>query len=53
MGRMPAQRYRAITLTVSEENVAALRLYTSANFTMRHRFDALVLDKKPHRMRLL
>ena len=53
MGRMPSQRYGAITLTVSEDNVAALRLYLSAGFTTRHRFDALVLDKKPHRMRLL
>ena len=53
MGRMPSQRYAAITLTVSEDNVAALRLYLAADFTTRHRFDALVLDKKPHRLRLI
>jgi len=53
MRRMPPQRYRAITLTVSEANAAALRLYTAAGFTTRHRFDAFVLDKKPHRLRLL
>jgi ribosomal protein S18 acetylase RimI-like enzyme len=53
MGRMPSQRYSAITLTVSEDNVAALRLYLAADFTTRHRFDALVLDKKPHRLRLI
>jgi len=53
MGRMPSLRYQAITLTVSEDNVAALRLYLAADFTTRHRFDALVLDKKPHRLRLL
>ena len=53
MGHMAAQNYRGLTLTVSEDNLAALRLYTSAGFTKRHRFDALVLEKKPHRMRLL
>ena len=50
---MTALKYRALTLTVSEANTAALRLYTSAGFTTRHRFDALVLDKKPHRMSLV
>jgi ribosomal protein S18 acetylase RimI-like enzyme len=53
MGRMPSLRYQAITLTVSEDNVAALRLYLAADFTTQHRFDALVLDKKPHRLRLI
>jgi ribosomal protein S18 acetylase RimI-like enzyme len=53
MARMSAQRYRALTLTVSEQNIAAARLYAAARFTLRHRFDALVLDKKPHRLRLL
>jgi len=53
MRRMPAQRYSALTLTVTEANVSALRLYTAEGFTTRHRFDALVLDKKPHRLRLV
>ena len=53
MTALPAHRYRAITLTVSEANTAALTLYTAAGFTTRHRFDALVLDKKPHRLKLL
>jgi len=51
--RMPAQRYRALTLTVSEANAAAVNLYRAAGFTTRHRFDALVLDKSPHRLRLI
>ena len=53
MRYLPTRRYRALTLTVSEANTAALRLYTAAGFTTRHRFDALVLDKKPHRLRLV
>jgi ribosomal protein S18 acetylase RimI-like enzyme len=53
MAALPAHRYRAITLTVSEANTAALSLYIAAGFTTRHRFDALVLDKKPHRLRLV
>jgi ribosomal protein S18 acetylase RimI-like enzyme len=53
MQQMPALRYRALTLTVSEANTAALQLYIAAGFTTRHRFDALVLDKKPHRLRLV
>ncbi len=53
MRRMAAQRYRALTLTVSQENHPALRLYTAAGFNTRHRFDALVMDKQPHRIRLV
>ena len=53
MRRMPTQRYGAVTLTVSEANANAVRLYTTAGFNTRHRFDALVLDKKPHRLRLI
>ena len=46
---LPAHRYRAITLTVSEANTPALGLYEAAGFTQRHRFDALALDKPPRR----
>ena len=49
MARLPRQQYRAITLTVSEANTAALRLYEAAGFVRRHRFDALVLDKPRRR----
>jgi ribosomal protein S18 acetylase RimI-like enzyme len=53
MQYMPSRRYRALTLTVSEANKDALHLYNATGFTTRHRFDALVLDKKPHRLHLL
>jgi ribosomal protein S18 acetylase RimI-like enzyme len=49
MQYMPARRYRALTLTVSEANKDALHLYNATGFTTRHRFDALVLDKPAHR----
>ncbi len=39
--------YAAITLTVSEENSAALALYRAAGFVTRRRFDAAVLDRAP------
>jgi ribosomal protein S18 acetylase RimI-like enzyme len=39
-------RYRYITLTVSEANTAALRLYESSDFIRRHAFDAMVLEKR-------
>ena len=51
--RMPSQRYRALTLTVSEANTAAVELYRSAGLTTRHRFDAMVLEKSPHRLHLV
>ncbi len=53
MRRLPTQRYSAVTLTVSEANTNAVRLYIAAGFSTRQRFDALVLDKKPHRLRLI
>ena len=52
MARLPAHHYAGITLTVSEANTPALRLYEAAGFRRRHRFDALVLDK-PRRRGLL
>src|ERR1700683_5694294 len=38
--------FAAITLTVTEANREAVRLYTSFGFTPRHRFDAMVLDAR-------
>ena len=36
--------YRAITLTVTESNARAVALYRDLGFTLRHRFDAAVLE---------
>ncbi len=47
MERLAALRYDAITLTVSEQNSAAVQLYLASGFRTRHRFDAMVLNK-PH-----
>jgi ribosomal protein S18 acetylase RimI-like enzyme len=37
--------FAAITLTVTEANHQAVKLYQNAGFFIRHRFDAMVLDK--------
>jgi ribosomal protein S18 acetylase RimI-like enzyme len=37
--------FAAITLTVTEANHLAVALYQSSGFFIRHRFDAMVLDK--------
>ena len=37
--------FQAITLTVTEDNHAALRLYDQLGFTTLHRFNAMVYDK--------
>ncbi len=38
--------FDAITLTVTEDNGPAVRLYERFGFTLRHRFDAMVLDTR-------
>jgi ribosomal protein S18 acetylase RimI-like enzyme len=38
-------RFAAITLTVTEANHQAVKLYRDSGFFVRHRFDAMVLDK--------
>jgi ribosomal protein S18 acetylase RimI-like enzyme len=52
MRALPTLGYRAITLTVSEQNTAALDLYRNAGFRTRHHFEAQVLDKPPARFNL-
>jgi ribosomal protein S18 acetylase RimI-like enzyme len=37
--------FNAITLTVTEGNRQAVRLYEELGFFTRHRFDAMVLEK--------
>jgi len=41
--------FEAITLTVTESNAPALRLYERFGFFLRHRFDAMVMDKSAMR----
>jgi ribosomal protein S18 acetylase RimI-like enzyme len=41
-----AQGFNALTLTVTEDNRPALRLYEWLGFTQRHRFDAVVLESQ-------
>jgi ribosomal protein S18 acetylase RimI-like enzyme len=38
--------FEAITLTVTERNVQAVKLYEQFGFTLMHRFDAMALDTK-------
>ena len=40
------QGFKALTLTVTESNQQALRLYEWFGFTLRHRFDAMVLETR-------
>ncbi len=50
---LPAQRYDALTLTVSEANASAVRLYFNSGFHIRQRFDAMVIEKaaRPNSLR--
>ncbi|WP_213804901.1 GNAT family N-acetyltransferase [Granulicella sp. dw_53] len=41
--------FSAITLTVTEANALAVKLYESLGFTVHHRFDAMVKDASPTR----
>jgi ribosomal protein S18 acetylase RimI-like enzyme len=40
--------FAAITLTVTEANQQAVKLYQELGFFTRHRFDAMVLDTEEH-----
>jgi ribosomal protein S18 acetylase RimI-like enzyme len=44
MDHLARSSFAAITLTVTEANHQAVRLYQEAGFFTRHRFDAMVLD---------
>jgi ribosomal protein S18 acetylase RimI-like enzyme len=52
MEGLRARGLSALSLTVSEDNFDAVRLYTQAGFVRRLRFEALVLSKKPGQGRL-
>jgi ribosomal protein S18 acetylase RimI-like enzyme len=45
MVHLASAGYRAITLTVTEANEAAVRLYAGLGFWTRHRFEAMVRNK--------
>jgi ribosomal protein S18 acetylase RimI-like enzyme len=42
-----SEGFEAITLTVTEVNVPAVKLYERFGFSLRHRFDAMAMDTKP------
>jgi ribosomal protein S18 acetylase RimI-like enzyme len=52
MGVLKELGYRTITLTVSEANEGAVRLYQRAGFRTRHHFEGMVLEKNPARFDL-
>ena len=44
IGQLARAGFSAITLTVTESNVQAVKLYEESGFHVRHRFDAMVFD---------
>jgi ribosomal protein S18 acetylase RimI-like enzyme len=40
--------FEGVSLTVTQENTSAVRLYEEFGFFIRHRFDAMVLEKTAH-----
>jgi ribosomal protein S18 acetylase RimI-like enzyme len=46
MGSLVKTHTAAITLTVTEANRSAVALYENAGFRIRHRFDAMVLERE-------
>lgn len=49
MSHLAANGFEAITLTVTEGNDAAVRIYEEMGFTTQHRFDAMILDKSANK----
>jgi ribosomal protein S18 acetylase RimI-like enzyme len=47
MSHLSDSGFKAITLTVTEANQEAVKLYENLGFFTRHRFDAMVLDRSP------
>jgi ribosomal protein S18 acetylase RimI-like enzyme len=47
MDHLAQSGFAAITLTVTEANQQAVKLYQNSGFFTRHRFDAMVLEKIP------
>jgi ribosomal protein S18 acetylase RimI-like enzyme len=45
MTHLAQSSFAAITLTVTEANLQAVKLYQNSGFGTRHRFDAMVLDR--------
>lgn len=45
MSHLSRTGYTGISLTVTEENKSAVKLYEAHGFTTRHRFDAMVFEK--------
>lgn len=45
MGQLSRSDFKAITLTVTEANHQAVKLYEDVGFHTRHRFEAMVLNK--------
>ncbi|MHB8392226.1 MAG: GNAT family N-acetyltransferase, partial [Acidobacteriaceae bacterium] len=37
----------AVTLTVTEQNASAVRLYRRLGYRVQHRFDAMLWEKRP------
>lgn len=46
-GELERRGFKALTLTVTEENHNAVALYRASGFADRHSFDAMVWDRKP------
>ena len=50
MAELAHSGYGSITLTVTEANTPAVKLYLGSHFVIRHVFDAYVFDNRQHRV---
>jgi ribosomal protein S18 acetylase RimI-like enzyme len=46
-GSLQARQFESITLTVTEQNIAAVHLYEQLGYMVRHRFEAMLWERKP------